>query len=208
MRLFSLTRRQIIMSVILVGVLVGAVLLTPGLWHHSAADSQTTPDHDKTTKSQSKPDKTPDDSPATSTKQTVTPMAESSSPACQQFTLAVAKTILGPDATVNMADSTIISDTPDLQTSSCVYQNNADDTIHLSAFIAKSPVGESTNSVTFGSDKPAGVQDMPGYGQAAYWDVHTNVLSVLKNNNRYELSRSSNMLDDVRQAADRIVPKL
>ena len=205
MKLLFATQRRVVMTAILACTFACVAVLASGLWRHATeskpAVSKVATSNDKSAK--------PSGSPVSVTNQTTqAPAIESSSPACQQFTLAVAKTILGPDVAINAQDSVIVSDTPDLLTSSCIYRNSDSVTVRLSAYIAKSSRGESANTVYFGSDKPAGAQDITGYGQAAYWDVHTNVMSVLKNNNRYELWHSSNALDQARQAADNIVPKL
>ena len=95
-----------------------------------------------------------------------------------------------------------------------MYRADNTDTVILNAYLAKTSLGQSTNMVVFGSERPPDVQDMPGYGQSAFWDGRTGTLSVLKNNNRYDISRktgdppSSTDQARVLDAANVIVPRL
>lgn len=209
MKFPDLTRRKIIGAIVLLVGITCLALLTPGIWQRSA-DNQA-PVQSATTKQDGSNKATTDPHTTSTGSSAETPTIESSSPACQQFTLTTAKTVIGSSAALDAQDSALISDTDDIVASSCVYYASAD-TIRLGVYSPKTSLGESTNTVMFGSEKPPGVQDVPGYGQAAYWDAHNGILSVLKNNTRYELSRntdtSSAAMDDILQAADVIVPKL
>jgi hypothetical protein len=131
-----------------------------------------------------------------------------STPACKLFTDQSAQQILGSDTSVNINESIILTDTADMQTSACVYTNATPETIRLEAYIARTALGRSANAVEFGSGRPAEMQNMPEYGQAAFWNNSTGALHVLKNNNRYIISRTKNNLSDTKTAANIIVPKL
>lgn len=204
MKLPQPSRRQVIAAIVLTGGIVCLALFISTTWQRTSGQlpaeaASNAPNNTSKNK--------PGSSPAAQT-----PEIESPSPACRQFTLITAKTILGSGSTVSTQDSAVISDTADMLISACTYVGNNSSSIKLTAYIAKTSVGESTNSLMFGSGKPGGVQDVPGYGQAAYWDQTTNTLLILKDNNRYDLARtigsSPATLDDVLHAADSIIPKL
>lgn len=208
MKLPKLTRRQTVATIILIGGVICLVLLVLIVERRGPVSGQSVKTPTSTpNKSNNAAENTPAENPAPQP-----PAIESSSPACRQFTPTIAKTILGSKATISMQDSAVISDTPDIRTSTCTYQGNNLSSIKLTAYTAKTSVGVSTNSLLFGSGKPGGVQDVPGYGQAAYWDQTANILFILKDNNRYDLNgtvgSSPAALDDVLHAANSIVPKL
>jgi phage-related protein len=145
--------------------------------------------------------KTSNDSAPASTQKTIpTP------PACGQFTQQLAKQIIGDDATVDTNNSIINSETTDMQVGTCVYTAHQK-SVRLVSHIAKTDLGRSANAVVFGSNRPSATQVVQGYGQAAFWDNNTNTLSVLKNNNQYDISVSGD-LHDTEPAAAIIVPKL
>jgi hypothetical protein len=136
-------------------------------------------------------------------------------PACSLLTAAVASQVLGPDAKPVAAGNTD-KKTTDMEVSTCLYAGSAVasspvDQIRLEAHTALSALGKSENDVKFGSDKPSGVTDVTGYGQAAYWTQSTGELNILSHNNWFVLSRapgSSSHLQDVEAVAQRIAPEL
>jgi hypothetical protein len=130
--------------------------------------------------------------------------------ACVNFTKQIAQQILGQDATINLNESITTDETADVEVSSCVYTSSgAQKTIRLVAHLAKTPLGQSTNAIVFGSDRPSSAQNIPSYGQAAFWDDSIGVLHVLKNNNHYEIILAANVpLREVELAANILVPKL
>jgi hypothetical protein len=150
-------------------------------------------------------------------KQTPAPAPTPSTPACKLFTQQLAVQILGNTAVASMDDSVIISETSDMRTSTCVYTNGASTTsrktVSLVAHEALTSLGQSTNTVEFGSGRPADAQTAVGFGQAAFWD-NTATLHVLKNNNHYAISLTNGeppqpaSQPDTELAAGIIVPKL
>jgi hypothetical protein len=214
MKLPELTTPRIAGAVILVGVAAFLLIATPELWHRDPSTEQKQTSGMSNIQKNASPDKTTGSAQSERSAQPTTLATEPSSPACKQFTLPLAREILGNGAALNTQDSAVVSETADMLISSCVYRTHGTDTVRLSAYLAKTSLGQSPNIVVFGSDRPAGVRDIPGYGQASFWDAHTGMLSVLKNNNRYDISRSSGnppasaSQDEVLRAATVIVPKL
>jgi hypothetical protein len=111
-------------------------------------------------------------------------------PACQAFTLADAKAVLGQEAKASTANGSSDSQSNDLAVSVCSYSGAAGSvedtqTVTVLARSAKSSAGAASNESLFGKDKPAGKQDVPGMGQSAFWDAQLSQLSVLQDHNLY-----------------------
>jgi len=111
-------------------------------------------------------------------------------PACQAFTLADARKILGQEAKASTANGSSDSQSGDLAVSVCSYSGAADavedtQTVTVLARSAKSSAGATSNDSLFGKDKPKGKQDVPGVGQSAFWDAQLSQLSVLQDHNLY-----------------------
>jgi hypothetical protein len=207
MKVPAITDRRVIITLVLILVITLAVVAFAWpVWHNDAKGGQvpngaTAPKQQDTSKQiagSQQPQTTPDQQP----------VAESASPACRQFTLPLAKQVLGNTASLDQTNSTVISETADMLVSSCAYAAGNTNTARVEAYSAKTSLGQSANTIVFGSGKPADVQDVPGHGQTAYWDNAAKVLFVLKNNNRYDISLASGDQNDVLRAASVIVPKL
>jgi hypothetical protein len=188
---------------------------------HSQKSKASSPkENEKTTSQKSQPNKASKNSETTVKKPVEQQIPESPPPtqACIAFTKQTAQQILGANAALSSVQSTVISETPDIATSACTYANGMTDasrkTVVLVAHLAKTPLGQSANGIEFGSGKPSDAQSIPEYGQAAFWDNTTSTLHVLKNNNHYEITRTSgsapipDSLEDIKIAANAIVPKL
>lgn len=182
-------------------VVIGTVTSLIALPKASAPAGTSNPTKD--TSGQTASDSTAPTSPAPSPNVLAAPPVP---PACEHVSLNVAKLVLGGNPTpVENETSTLASDM-DMRVDQCTYRSS-ESTLRVTAFAAKSSVGRSTNAITFGSGRPSGVQNEPSYGQSAYWNASTGILSVLKDNNRYDISRTGGY-DAVKKAADAVVPKL
>lgn len=117
--------------------------------------------------------------------------------ACDIFTLANAKKLLGD--TAKGGETTASSSSADLAVTDCTYTqdsgSNAPVTGAKSATLLvrapKTKQGSTSNQNQFGPLKPGGVQDVAGYGDSAYWDPQYGQLNILKNDNWYILSYGS-----------------
>jgi len=143
------------------------------------------------------------------------------SEACQRFTLAEAKQLLGNQA---KAGSNPVPDSndQDLNVSSCTYtQQNLPDQQppqkHQAAtLLMRRPLSSKatqTNQAEFGPLKPTDVQDVSGLGDKAYWDPEHGQLNILKGDIWYVLSIGTSTpaersLDQTRTMADLLLPKL
>jgi hypothetical protein len=190
------------LGIVLVSSLTLGLLLA---WHPSRTKEDNTPNQQETAKKQ-EAIKTPETKTNDPPKQNVVAIPTSSSPACKLFTKSVADQALKIEATLN-TDSALTSETEDLQISFCTYsaQGRA---LTLVAFLAKTDVGKSMNSIEFGSGRPADVQNVTTIGQAAFWNESLATLYVLKNNNRYTIALTNGTLDETLEAAKVIVPNL
>jgi hypothetical protein len=157
-------------------------------------------------------------------KNTSTPVAKtankkSTKNACAIFTLADAKQLLGDTAKGGV--NPVYDSSPDFDISTCSYTQdqgaNAPVASKKSATLLmqapKTAIGIASNQKEFGPFKPAGVQDISGYGEQAYWDTEHGQLNILKNNTWYILSYGPNTpsertLDQAKQLADMIINKL
>jgi hypothetical protein len=146
------------------------------------------------------------------------PLPTPQTSACKLFTQLLAVQVLGNNASVSPSESITISETVDMEMSSCTYTSGGSTTtqktVSLQAHRAKTALGESANAVQFGSGRPAGVQTVPGFGQAAFWDNMTGTLHVLKSNNHFTINLTRGIpaqigdQHDTEVAASVIVPKL
>lgn len=139
--------------------------------------------------------------------------------ACKIFTLSDAKKLLGD--TAKGGQSSVTTSSNDVDVSTCTYTedsgNNAPVSTHQSATllarIGRTPKGIASNQSQFGPLKPAGAQDVIGYGDMAFWDVEHGQLNILKNNNWYILSNgpitpADRTLDEAKQLADILINKV
>ena len=141
------------------------------------------------------------------------------SKACLIFSAADAKTLLGGN--VKGGQSTVTDTSPDLDISTCTYNQSTDTGVSVSgrksaSLLVRVPEtnkGIASNNNEFGPLKPSTVQDVAGYGDQAYWDAVHGQLNILKNNNWYILSYgpaspASRSLQQTQQMADLLIDKL
>jgi len=140
--------------------------------------------------------------------------------ACGIFTLSDAKQLLGDSA--KGGDNQADTSSADIDVSICNYlqdlsNSNTPVSISKSASltvkIPKTDSGIKSNQGQFGPIKPGGVEDISGYGDAAYWDPGHGQLDILKNNIWYILSYgsitpASRSLDEAKQMADLLIDKM
>jgi hypothetical protein len=140
--------------------------------------------------------------------------------ACNIFTLADAKQILGDNAKGG-DNSTTNSSSEDLAVSTCNYVQSAGSDTPVSARKSasllvrapKSGAGVTSNQNQFGHLKPADAQPLSGYGDNAYWDPQYGQLNILKNNTWYILSNgaaapASRSLAQAQQLADLLIDRM
>ena len=121
--------------------------------------------------------------------------------ACSVLTEAVAKNILGEGAEKADLSAAGQTSTKDVSVSNCVYTAKIDPTaavrmsntkgVSLLIRSGKTKDGTDSNKGQFGSQKPTGVQDVAGLGEAAYFNPQFGQLNVLKNGNWYIISNYS-----------------
>jgi hypothetical protein len=139
--------------------------------------------------------------------------------ACTVFTLADAKQLLG--GTAKGGVNPVFSSTAEFDVSTCVYNQgqavNAASASRNSATLLmqfpKTDTAVASNQKEFGLFKPGSVQDVAGYGDAAFWDVEHGQLNILKNNTWYIVSYgpstpSNRTLDQTKQLADMLIGKM
>lgn len=119
--------------------------------------------------------------------------------ACDVLTEAAAKQVIGDGAKKgDTAAGNVSSD--DVSVSNCVYnyksvttgpalqQLQSTESVGILARAARTKLGAESNKAVFASQKPAGVQDVSGYGNKAFFNPSTGQLNILKGNNWYILS--------------------
>ena len=145
--------------------------------------------------------------------------------ACDVLTDSVATQVLGAGATKgDTAAGSASSD--DVSVSNCAYtlkavnggsvleQVQGTHAAGLLVRAAKSQTGAESNKGQFGSAKPAGVENVSGYGDSAYWNPQFGQLNILKGGNWYILSNyvgtnpTKGTLDQAKQLADALKSNL
>lgn len=114
--------------------------------------------------------------------------------ACNVLSATIAKQILGDAAIKSDAPANQVS-TKDFSLSDCVYTARIDpsgavkisNTKGVSVLVraAKTSAGAESNKSQFGANKPAGVQDVGGIGDAAFFNPQFGQLNILKGRNWY-----------------------
>lgn len=133
--------------------------------------------------------------------------------ACDVFTLAEAKQLMGESATVGSNTSPASSD--DINVDNCSYVNNATSiaAIRTATVMVRSALtddGLQSNKEAFeagGAANPSGATAVEGYGEKAYWDPATHQLAVLKDNMWLGIiyggtNPTNNTLEDAKKLAD------
>lgn len=141
------------------------------------------------------------------------------SKACQIFTLADAKQVLGANA--KGGEGTNKSESSDMDLSVCIYtQNSGNNTATTSKKVGsllvrmpKTAAGIQSNQNQFTHLKPVDAVAVDGYGDGAYWDVQLAQLHILKNSNWYIITvgspvSSTRTLDEAKQLADLLINKM
>ncbi len=147
----------------------------------------------------------------------------SSKKACDILTLEDAKKILGDNAELTELPGGGGATSDDIEVSQCVYSQPGGDTLasikaqkQASILVrgAKTQDGADSNKEVFtGSLKPAGVQEVTGYGDGAFWNPQLGQFNILKNGNWYILTSGGSMpaektLDDAKTFASLLASKL
>lgn len=145
--------------------------------------------------------------------------------ACDVLTSSAAKKVLGDQAEKGDTSAGNAS-TDDISVSNCVYtfkglttgpikeQLASIKTAGVLARAAKTDAGAASNKTPFTTAKPAGVQDISGYGDKAYFNPATGQLNILAGNNWYIISNytgtspTAATLDQVKVLADAIKANL
>ncbi len=119
--------------------------------------------------------------------------------ACDVLTQNIANEVLGATATKGDTSAGNAS-SDDVSVTNCVYTVKIDpsatkpnNTKGVSILVrsAKTSTGAATNNDQFGAKKPAGVQDVTGLGEKAYYNPTYKQLNVLKNGNWYIITSYS-----------------
>lgn len=145
--------------------------------------------------------------------------------ACDVLTDAAAKAVIGDGATKGDTSAGNAS-SDDVSVSNCAYnyksvttgpaldQLKSNDSVGLLVRAAKTKTGADSNKAVFGSQKPANVQDVSGYGDKAFFNPAYGQLNILKGGNWYILSHykgvsgTSGTLEQAKQLADAIKSNL
>lgn len=119
--------------------------------------------------------------------------------ACDVLTLAAAQAVLGNDLEKGDTSAGNVS-TDDVSVTNCVYSTKAASTgtiqerlasnknVGVLARSGKTKAGADSNKAPFTSAKPAGVEDISGYGDQAYFNPKTGQVNILKGGNWYILT--------------------
>jgi hypothetical protein len=139
------------------------------------------------------------------------------STACDVLTARAAKEVLGtvgPASTPPPANASA-----GVGVSSCVRSNalSADDAAESASLlmrVARTARGAQNNAAVFASDsRPAGSQNVTGYGEKAFWNPAFGQLSILNEGNWYILAAGpinprQRTLEDAKKLADAVKDKL
>lgn len=142
--------------------------------------------------------------------------------ACALFTLADAKKLLGDSAVAGSGNTDKPTESDSIRVSICTFITDTGDSIdaiqdaRTASLLVRAPknqAGIDSNKNQFGSAKPAGVTDVSGYGDVAYWDPRYGQLNILEHDTWYILSIGSTTagqrtLDDGKQMADVLAANL
>jgi cytoskeletal protein RodZ len=206
---------QRLLSLPILAGLVCLAVIIGGVWWHAASQSTANDGHGSSKKqatSQSSAQKPMASTENSKSGQDVnagvassaSSSAAASNKACGMLTLDSAKVLIGQDASQSASGSTAA----DIDTITCTYTAGAH-RIVFTIHAAKTDLGKSDNALHFGSEKPSGVTDVQGYGQAAYWDAGKTELHVLKDNDWYSIGLQDGAgLEAARAVADSLNPKL
>lgn len=128
--------------------------------------------------------------------------------ACDLLTLDDAKKLIGADAASNDEVNKETS-TSDVSVTICQFSDATAD--HFASVLVRAPkseAGAGDNENTFNAGRPAGAQDVTGYGDRAYFDPADGQLYVLAHRVYLIFSGTSNNLADAQKVADSVLPRL
>lgn len=137
--------------------------------------------------------------------------------ACSIYSLSNAKTVLGDSAALSANSGNADTENEDLKVSQCSYNDQAETGMTATGILVRSPksdLGITSNKDAFTTDKPAGVEDVSGYGDAAYWNQSTGQFNVLKGNTwviftyMKGIKPSATTLEELTKFADVVIPNM
>jgi hypothetical protein len=144
---------------------------------------------------------------------------KATSRACNIFTLSNAKELMGD--TAKGGQNPITESSSDIAVSTCTYTQDQGANVPVASrtsatLLVRAPLsdkGAVSNQNQFGPLKPGDVQEVPGYGDNAYWDSARGQLNILKNNTWYILNYgpvtpADRTLDQTEQMAKLIIDKM
>lgn len=137
--------------------------------------------------------------------------------ACDVVTEKVTKDLLGSVGPESPATPDV--DSPDIRVSTCIRVNAASGvsttrSVSLVMRVAESETGASSNEAVFASGaRPAGAQEVSGYGEEAFWAPTMGQLNILNKGNWYiltsgPLDTTKSKLADTQKLADALADKL
>ncbi len=135
--------------------------------------------------------------------------------ACDLLTLDDAKKIIGPDAEKWEGGTNIDSATNHISLSLCQFQSA--DGKHYISLLVRAPLSEAGaagNESGFDPSRPAGAQDVSGYGDRAYYDSSSAQLFVLDHRvyltfmNTRGAGGGKPSVADMQKVADLVLPRL
>jgi hypothetical protein len=143
---------------------------------------------------------------------------------CAIFTLSDAKSLLGNNIQKGGLPPVLQSSNKYNTVVTCAYSQKPDTSQSVLTPVAnsatvllllpKTELGKTSNNYQFGDGKPAGVQNVSGVGEKAFWDPVSGTLNVLKNGKWVILSNgpvtpaSARTADEAKKLANIVVAKL
>jgi hypothetical protein len=123
--------------------------------------------------------------------------------ACAALPLSGAQNILGSSAQPATPIDLGVSPAANTELTSCAYAADGH-TAQLTLRSAKGSLGASQNATVFGSEKPADITDVQGYGQSAYWNPSTGHFAILSHNDWYTIVTSQGTQASAEAAAKQV----
>jgi hypothetical protein len=110
--------------------------------------------------------------------------------ACDALTVAIAKQVVGPDATTGTAPPS--ASTSSVSVTNCSYYSpKSTKAVSILARSALDQNGATSNEAQFGDSLPSGATKVKGIGDDAYWNPASGQFNVLKHDNWYILTAGS-----------------
>lgn len=177
-------------------VVLGVVLISVAVKHHNNGSGSNTSSQSHNTSSDTSKSSQSDSSVPSSTKPEASTNSSSSlqqqtaqkttGPCASVLTLAQAQSVLsGVSASSGNGTSSTDANTTVI---TCTYSSGSSNAA-IVAHLANNGVGQSTNDLQFGSERPSNAVSVSGFGQSAFWQPGTG-LNILKNNDWYVVNYS------------------